>query len=153
MKLLINRYKAVKGGTLSNVDLICPDRGTINTFHGIECPWKENKAGVSCIPSGKYELVPHSSDRYPDVWAFVGGTVAHYPDSMQEGQTRYACLIHAANYAHQIQGCLALGTGKGETKHDGESIPAVWSSRDAISALREELGNSVSHTAEIKWFA
>ena len=153
MRLFINRHESTAGGTLSDVVLKeNTSDEVILKLSGIECPWRDNKPAGSCIPGGDYGLVPHNSDRFPNVWAFVGGTVAHYPDSMNEDQTRYACLIHSANYAHQIFGCLAVGISDGETEHNGSMIPAVWNSRDVVNALREHLGTTVSHTAHIRWF-
>jgi len=149
MKIIIDRYESTAKGTLSKVAVINPDTEiTVTTFFGIECPWKDNKPSISCIPGGDYDLVPHSSGKYGEVWAFVGGTVSHYFD---DGQSeRYACLIHAANYAHQLQGCLALGVDAGS--NDG--VPAVWNSRKALQSLQKNLDRpNDKHTAHIRWFA
>ena len=148
MKIIVDRYESTGKGTLSNVSVIDPHSDTpITTYFGIECPWKDNQPSVSCIPGGKYDLVPHSSDKYGEVWAFVGGTVSHYYD---DGQSeRYACLIHSANYAHQLQGCLAIGVGAG----DNDGVPAVWNSRKAIKSLGDHLDRSVLRTALVRWFS
>jgi hypothetical protein len=75
----------------------------------IEKPWEDNKRFVSCIPEGTYRLIPavhHIStpdprDDYPCY------EVADVPDG------RTAIHIHKANYADQLQGCIAPGTGLG----------------------------------------
>ena len=150
MKIIINRYESTGKGTLSKVSVIDSDNPTPNAqvarFFGIECPWRDNKVSVSCIPGGEYDLVPHSSDKYGEVWAFVGGTVSHYYEKNKS--ERYACLIHVANYASQLQGCLALGVDAGS--NDG--VPAVWNSRKAIESLRRHFGDRTNLTASIRWF-
>ena len=148
MKIIVDRYESTGKGTLSKVSVIDPHSDTpTTTYFGIECPWKDNQPSVSCIPGGEYDLVPHSSGKYGEVWAFVGGTVSHYHD---DGQSeRYACLIHSANYAHQLEGCLAIGIAAGAN----EGVPAVWNSRRAIKSLKDHLDRSVLHTASVRWFA
>jgi hypothetical protein len=147
MKIIVSRYESTANGTLSNVTLSDPSSDTpIETYFGIECPWKDNQPSISCIPGGDYDLVPHLSDKYGDSWAFVGGTVSHYYD---DGQSeRYACLIHPANYARQLQGCLAIGIGAGVNN----GVPAVWNSRKALKSLGDHLDRSVLHTVSIQWF-
>lgn len=75
-------------------------------FFSVEKPWKDNKPFESCIPEGDYQLVPHNSKKYGDVLAIVGGTVSHYKDPEYE---RYACLLHAANWPKDVEGCIGLG--------------------------------------------
>ena len=113
-------------------------------LYGIEPPWRDNKPFVSCIPSGQYVILPWESSKYGDCFAFTGGEVSLYKGS---GAARYACLIHPANYAHQLQGCLAVGLSKGETT---EGNPAVWSSRKAMSKLIDLVGDGRC-IAYIRW--
>ena len=142
MHLTINRFQMDRSGTLSEVAV--DDRH----YYGIERPWINNKAEVSCIPAGEYTLIHHCSEKYGDVWAFVGGSVSYQPSRHAE---RFACLIHSANYGRQVKGCLGLGKAKGVA--DDGSL-AVWSSRDAVNELRELLpvDGEALHSATIKWF-
>ena len=140
MHLKINRYKMDESGTLSTV------RVKDETFWGIERPWIGNRPQISCIPGGEYALIRHDSPRYGDVWAFVGGTVSYQPHRQAD---RFACLIHAANYGHEVQGCLGLGLSAGAA--DGGRL-AVWSSRKAIATLPDILDDEPHHTATIHWF-
>jgi hypothetical protein len=75
----------------------------------IERRWKENVARESCVPAGLYKLEPHSGTRFKDTWALVGAGVVHWPDT--DPKTREAVLIHPANFAHQLEGCIAPGIG------------------------------------------
>ena len=56
-----------------------------------------------------------------------------------EGRDRI--LVHAANYPHQLEGCIAPGTGRG--RKDNEL--AVWSSRKAHDQYMESLVGQALH--------
>ncbi len=92
------------------------------SLHSIERPWKENKAFESCIPEGVYICKPYSSQKYPNVWEL---------DSVEN---RTKILIHVANYARDVQGCIGLGLGI------SSSGLMVTSSRLAIDKLRSIQG-------------
>ncbi|MEO6963328.1 MAG: DUF5675 family protein [Puia sp.] len=76
-------------------------------MYSIELPWKDNHAGVSCIPEGRYELVQRWSPRF-----------RRHLQVMDVAQRKYI-LIHPANDAmHELKGCIApasfiTGVGKG----------------------------------------
>ena len=76
-------------------------------MYSIELPWKENRAGVSCIPEGRYELVKRWSPKFN-----------RHLQVMNVSQ-RENILIHPANDAmHELKGCIApvsliTGVGKG----------------------------------------
>ncbi len=94
----------------------------------LERPWMNNQPRISCIPPGTYRLEPHHSRRFPDHYALIGGTVSHYPDA---DHVRSAILMHAANKASQLQGCIAPGY-----KANFEPQPfQVERSRAALGAL------------------
>lgn len=66
----------------------------------IERPWKANAPSISCIPEGDYLLQRYDSTKFGSrTWQVIGAP----------GRTYIA--IHAANYAHQLEGCIALGAG------------------------------------------
>ena len=77
-------------------------------MYSIELPWKENRAGVSCIPEGNYELLKRYSPKF-----------GRHLEVMNVPQRKYI-LIHPANNALQeLKGCIApvwllTGAGKGE---------------------------------------
>ncbi|MFA0814108.1 DUF5675 family protein, partial [Microbulbifer epialgicus] len=64
---------------------------------------------------------PYSSAKYPSVW------------ELQEVPGRSKILIHTANYASDVQGCIGIGTAQ---------APGAWwvtQSRKAIQELQDIL--------------
>jgi hypothetical protein len=49
---------------------------------------------------------------------------------------RFACRIHPANLARQLNGCIALGEKRGRI----DGLPAVLVSRPAVRAFEAALG-------------
>jgi len=89
-----------------------PDIGTfgvlqigVRKFYTVERPWNNNIPFTSCVPSGAYSLVEFDSPKYGLTYAMVGDTVSKY----QSDLARYACLLHAANWPHQVEGCIGIG--------------------------------------------
>lgn len=89
-------------------------------IYTLENPWKDNAAYISCIPTGTYECLPYSSDKYPDVW------------ELQNVIGRSKILIHAGNYERNTQGCILVGM---ESCDNGEKM--VAKSRKALNFLRD----------------
>jgi len=97
-------------------------------LYSIERPWLQNKPFKSCIPDGVYDLRRYSSERFPGVWEVVD----------VPGRTHI--LFHAANWADQVEGCIAPGR-KVAIRHPGQVREcAVWDSRTACGILFEYLG-------------
>lgn len=101
MELLITRSYA-PGGT--NGILF---HNGLRLVYTIELPWKDNHAGVSCIPEGRYELKKRYSLKFGwHLW------VMNTPG-------RELILIHPANDAmKELKGCIApvsilTGPGRG----------------------------------------
>lgn len=95
----------------------------------LEREWRDNRPRVSCIPPGRYRLLPWSSKRFEHTRCLVGDGVGIVPGP---GIVRSAILIHAANAPRELQGCIALGTLDG-------SRSMVTGSRAAVRAFLEEL--------------
>ena len=116
----------------------CPDctLGRLGRYWTIEPPWKGNKPYESCIADGVYDLEPHHSPRFGKCFilsneqAGVGKT---------EGD-RTHILIHAANWADQLEGCIAIGMGYAYT----ERGPMVTRSQDAMARMLAEMGESAT---------
>lgn len=118
------------------------------SFFTIEQPWRDNAKGASCVPEGIYDLIPYASPKHGPTWYLksdalgVGGPEAG----------RSFCELHAANFARQLEGCVAFGLS-GAPMFDpatGVVEPAVESSRAAIADLIEILGSMTSgHTLAI----
>lgn len=120
-------------------------------WHSIERPWVPNASapcgdkGMSCIPIGAYRLEKHSSEAHQNVWAMVNKELWVYhwpwevPVAMQQ-LARTVCLIHPANWASELRGCIALG--KDRTK-DKSGHWMVTNSRDAVNELRTLIGTQL----------
>ena len=69
----------------------------------IERPWKDNERRISCIPEGTYPLFTKEYGRFYDKYQLpipiLGDT-----------SPRSEILIHPANWAKQLAGCIAVGS-------------------------------------------
>lgn len=85
-------------------------------YHG-SLPFK------SCVPEGTYQIMPHSSDKYPETWLFYNSAlkVYPYPDDRPESLGRYVCLFHVANFASELSGCIAPGMDVGYLKRSDKN--------------------------------
>lgn len=139
----------VQTRTAYSADATCgsmPLNGEV--LYSIEQPWDDNAPDHSCVPEGTYDLIPYMSPTHGATWYLsnpalgVGG----------QGETRSYCELHSANWATQLEGCIAYG-------HDdqpmvdpstGKISPAVENSRDAVATLIAALGPMTSgHTLTI----
>lgn len=114
-------------------------------FETVEKPWNGNLRFKSCIPAGLYDLEPHNTPKYKNVWAMVSKElgVAHYDKSA----ARYACLIHIANFPENVSGCIGVGKRLGFI---GGRL-GVSNSTDSIQRLRVHLRVGEKHQINITW--
>ena len=92
----------------------------------IERGWRNNERGVSCIPPGEYDLALEYSPRFRKMlWEIYG-----VPN-------RRECKFHAANYARQLNGCIALGQKRKDI--DGDGYFDVTSSKDTMKLFHTAL--------------
>lgn len=81
----------------------------------VERPWLNNKANVSCIPEGLYQLEAYLSPSHGHSFIVSGNTVEKFTNASQK---RWGILLHAANLPRQLAGCIApvnhLGIIKGQ---------------------------------------
>lgn len=121
---------------------------------GVTCeqPWRHNQPFISCIPAGDYDLIPWDSAKYGQVVAFVNPELrvfANDADAPRDGKShRYSCLIHAANYPDQLQGCVAVGSHVMRFDHHGWGIA---NSRRTLERLRARWRDRKNLTATISW--
>lgn len=117
----------------------------------IERPWIPDpdspggRKGVSCVPRGLYKLFKHSTEAHPKTWALVNPDlgVIHWPDE-EHPNARTVCLIHAANFASELRGCIAPGLYR--------AFAGQWmvnQSRRAIDELMARVPWTDDHTLEI----
>lgn len=90
----------------------------------IERPWLENRSNVSCFPKGIYPVHQTFSPRFKRMLYELFGVPG-----------RFACRIHPANLASQLNGCISLGKKKGTMN----GVPCVLLSRPAVSEFEAAL--------------
>lgn len=88
------------------------------TLHTVEQEWRPTAPGGepnnSCVPAGRYDLIPHTRPNGDKVFALVnpGLGVYYQADDRPNGVGRFLILIHAGNYSTDIVGCIAPGLGR-----------------------------------------
>lgn len=120
----------------------------------MERPWypspvsKGGIKGISCVPPGIYQLTRHDSEAHPRTWALVNEDldVIHLPDA-KKPNARTAVLLHPANWAHELRGCIAPGT---RTAIDAQGRYMVCDSRKAMKLIEDRVPWTNEHTLEIK---
>lgn len=90
----------------------------------IERPDKDNKKYISCIPKGVYLCEKYTSEKYKDVY------------EVKDVPNRSKILIHAANIAEELEGCIAPGCYFGQLQEKA----AVLKSKNALEILKEKCG-------------
>ena len=129
MQLLLQRYAYCQHYTAGRI--IAPNL----TIETVELPWMGNKPFESCIPPGRYPVVTRETKSKGRHWLLCG-----VPE-------RDLILIHAANYASELQGCIAPGLGSMWDCHKNEYM--VTHSQDAMAMLARYLGETVQFDLDI----
>lgn len=155
MKLFLFRQKHQPSPDCTLGKLIVPDANL--TLFTMERPWipstnPEDKGGVkfkSCVPVGEYRLERHDTTRKPRTWALVNhhlDVVHQENDDNDPDEDRATCLIHVANFARQLEGCIAPGLTIQKTG------PDYWvtSSVRAMNNLRGAVPWTNGHTLTIE---
>lgn len=112
----------------------------------IERPWLPDLSGpggtkgVSCVPEGLYQLVRHDSEAHPRSFALVNPDlgVYHYPEAAPLGSelhVRTLVLIHVANWASELRGCIAPGM----VRHFNGNGWMVQRSREAMTHFNDRV--------------
>jgi len=74
----------------------------------LERGWLNNQSNISCVQKGHYTVVLEYSNKFKkDLWELKGVL------------NRAECKFHAANYWHQLNGCIALGNRLFDMDKDG----------------------------------
>ena len=123
-------------------------------IYTLERPWIPNPAGkggtltVSCVPDGRYVLRPHSTDKFPNVWALTNEGAGVYYQERPVGQAwgRTAILIHAANQVSDVIGCIGVGMRYAIYS----DTVTLLRSQEALNALRALLGKTGRHELVIR---
>jgi len=112
-------------------------------YQTIERPWRDNQSGISCVPPGRYRLERHNSEAHPRTWALVNPDlhVVHWEDSAHP-DWRSLVLIHVANYARELRGCIAPGLSRATFEDTWQLV----SSRRAMQAIQAAVSWTNEHT-------
>jgi hypothetical protein len=131
MKLTLNRLSYPDGYTPGKLHI------GEQVFDTIE---RARTGDHPCIPPGEYTLKPHTSPHQGEVYSFIGDGV--YEWEVPAGKKgRCLVLLHSANKASQLLGCVAPGIGTGYIDNEH----AVLSSQTAMAAISTLLGRTESH--------
>ena len=85
----------------------------------LELPWKNNGVGISCIPPGRYQTKMLWSVRFGRMMP----RLLNVPD-------RSGILIHSGNNAENTEGCILVGTLRGQFVNNKATM--VFGSRNAL---------------------
>ena len=128
MVLLLQRayFKQGTNGTLFASDTSFDSAQDRFLCHTIELPWRNNQRNISCIPEGKYEVIPRFSKKFKH--HLILKNVAN----------RSFILFHPANDAQRdLAGCIApvtylSGIGKGVYSRDAmqKLLSLVYQAQD-----------------------
>jgi hypothetical protein len=124
--ILISRIFSNKNKTLSEITLYSENSVVLAKFKGVELPWKENQKSVSCIPANEYIGV-----------AIKRPSNKKYAIHIQNVPTRTAILIHQANRANQLLGCIAPGQYFRDLNGDG--IIDVTDSKETMELIEKHI--------------
>lgn len=105
-------------------------RLTIDDFtcYTLERPWKQNTPFDSCIPEGFYPVIQVDSPKFGDTYEVT------VPD-------RTHILFHAANWVHQLHGCIATGSyvdPKNYTEHGAMISNSRVTHKRLLSTVQEK---------------
>ena len=117
-------------------------------IYTIEREWNNNQIGASCVPTGSYLVESYIAPRFGPGWILSNHAlqVSKFPTA---NVRRSGILIHAANFAFQLQGCIAPGFSYSPMVYQGtvpqhqqfrnRAWPAVLNSVPAMEYLRARL--------------
>lgn len=114
-----------------------------SAFPTVERAWEHNAPGKSCIPAGEYLLDLRNSPivyRSSGMEFQRGWEVTGVPG-------RSLIMIHPANWASELQGCIA--PGRAHVVMQGK--PGVSASRAAFKDLMHRLGKRESWRLAVRW--
>jgi hypothetical protein len=121
-------------------------------FVTVEQPWNNNLKGHSCFPVGSYKLLKHDSVKHGPVVSFHNPELNIYaePNLIPAGvDGRSDCLIHSANYANELMGCIAPGMSY--MRDQKNNIIGVAGSKVAMTKLEGLWGDRSNLIAVVQW--
>lgn len=108
----------------------------VQVAYTVEQTWRENQPFISCIPAGRYQVESYESPKYGQTWALKN---LNLDVGVYKGDAlRYACLIHAANMASELKGCVAFGLDLGMIGREWAAIKSKDITRSIISQIKPD---------------
>jgi len=124
----IHRFWQDLEQTSGTCTIIDEDNFPTFTSLSLERGWRDNQNNVSCIPIGVYKVVLEYSNKFgKKLW------------EIKDVTNRSECKFHAANYRHQLNGCVALGLRYKLLNRD--NYRDVTNSKDTMTAFHFALKN------------
>lgn len=124
--VLIDRYEGNDKQKIGNCYVLDENNCTLFTSKSIERGWNDNKKMISCLPVGRYPLLLEWSNRFNKMlW------------EIKNSGPRTECKFHSANYARQLNGCIALGQKAIDIDGDGQKD--VTSSRKTMAQFHKAM--------------
>jgi len=106
-------------------------------YYTVEQPWNNNTPFKSCVPLGKYELVPYTSDKFGKLFMLKNEANGIYTED--NGKGRYSCLaFHRGNYPSDFEGCIGIG----DSFTIVNNKPMVTNTVETCKIINEYLYNS-----------
>ena len=143
IQLTVNRIFSNENKTLSECFITELKNGhpeKLAEFKGIELPWKQNQRRISCIPAEKYKAIAvrRSSNGSYALW-------------VQDVPNRSEIMVHSANFARQLLGCLAPGKEFMDIDIDG--VIDVTNSRAVMKEIEKiiPLGTEIEFVVVDLW--
>ena len=130
----------------------------------LEQPWVDSLNGTaygagapyhSCIPEGRYQLIPFTRPNGHRTWALQNKRrgVYVYKGDRKHNWQRFLCILHRGNFVDDSAGCILPGEWRALLRNEDNHNMyerAVKDSASAMNHLRNELGElSAGHTLSI----
>lgn len=124
----IHRYWQDTNQTFGTCVVLGDDSQPLFTSLSLERGWQGNQNNISCIPIGLYTVKLEYSNRFQTkLW------------EIKDVPNRSECKFHAANYWHQLNGCVALGLAAKKINND--KYFDVSYSGNTMKVFHSTLGN------------
>ena len=104
---VLTRLNSDDSQTIGHLNIYNEKKVVVN-FSTLELAHKRNERSVSRIPSGRYECVMRSSEKYGNHVHLLG-----VPN-------RTFILIHSGNFHQHTKGCILIGDGLVDINNDGK---------------------------------
>jgi hypothetical protein len=129
--LTLVRFCYAPDGTFGYIDL------GVTKVWTVEREWADNQPSKSCLPVGVYDLLPYSTEKYPNTYALQNKGLQVWAYWSAEAR-RFACVLHSANFPFQLEGCVSTGRdrrGIAPSHHWGVSSSRIVT-RDLVGYIK-----------------